>query len=137
MKKSSQELAATIALLARIPLFDGCTVRELERLAATAYPIAFDAGDVLCAEGAEAPECYVVSDGEAVVELDGRQIAVVGPDDIVGERGPIQGRQRAATVKAATHMVTYAISRDEIEHLMTGSAVAATVMQKELVRRYG
>ena len=135
--KSPEELASTIALLARVPLFSGCTVSELERLAATAYPIAFDPLDVLCSEGEESPECYVVAEGEALVTIGGSVVATVGPDDVVGERGPIFHAPRAATVTATTHMVTYAISRDELDFLVEGSPAAATAMKRELVKRYG
>jgi hypothetical protein len=135
--KSPEELASTIALLARIPLFAGCTVSELERLAATAYPIAFDPLDVLCSEGEDSPECYVVAEGEALVTIEGNVVATVGPDDVVGERGPIYHAPRAATVTATTHMVTYAISRDELDFLVEGSPAAATAMKAQLVKRYG
>ncbi len=135
--KSQEELASTIALLARVPLFSGCTVSELERLAATAYPIAFDPLDVLCSEGADSPECYVIAEGEALCTIDGNVVATVRPDDVVGERGPIQHAPRAATVTATTHMVTYAISREELDFLVEGSPAAANAMRAELVKRYG
>jgi cytochrome P450 len=135
--KSPEELASTIALLARVPIFAGCTVSELERLAATAYPIAFDPLDVLCSEGEDSPECYVVAEGEALVTIEGNIVATVEPDDVVGERGPIFHAPRAATVTATTHMVTYAISRDELDFLVDGSPAAADAMKRELVKRYG
>ncbi len=127
---------ATLELLGRVPLFAGCSPRELERLASTAYPIAFDPMDVLCSEGADAHECYVVSEGEAMVTIGGDVVAQVGPDDVVGEKGPLEGKPRAATVTATTHMVTYAISRDELLALVERSPAAADAMRAELSRRY-
>ncbi|MGH2760424.1 MAG: cytochrome P450 [Actinomycetota bacterium] len=128
---------ATVELLGRIPLFAGCSGHELDRLASTAYPIAFDAMDVLCSEGADAQECYVVSEGEATVTIGGEVVAQVGPDDVVGEKGPLEGTPRAATVTATTHMVTYAISRDELLALVERSPAASQAMRAELGRRYG
>jgi hypothetical protein len=53
-------LAATVGLLLRNRLFERCTQSELEQLAATAYPMSFDPGDLLCGEGDESPECYLI-----------------------------------------------------------------------------
>jgi cytochrome P450 len=127
----------TIELLSRVPLFAGCSANELERLASTAYPIAFDPADVLCSQGADAHECYVVAEGEATVTIGGEPIAQVGADDVVGEKGPLEGKPRAATVTATTHMVTYAISRDELLALVERSPAASDAMRAELARRYG
>jgi CRP/FNR family transcriptional regulator, cyclic AMP receptor protein len=92
---------------------------------------------VLCAAGTDSPEAYVVSEGEASVTVGNVTVDNVGPVDVVGERGPITGRPRAATVTARTHMVTYAIPRANLQALMNRSPVAATAMRDELLRRYG
>jgi cytochrome P450 len=130
------ELPAMIALLRRVPLFRGCTSADLETLARGAFMIGFEHGDQLCVEGAEAPECYVIAEGEADCTIDGRLVATVGMDDVVGELGPLLGRPRAATVTATTHMVTYAISREELERLAEASPQAASAMRSEIERKY-
>ena len=132
-----EEVRETIALLGRVPLFRGCTPDELEQLARTAYPLSFDAGDVLCVEGEDAPECYVIAAGEATVTIGDKVVAKAVSDDVVGEKGPLEARPRAATVTAATHMITYAISREHLTRLLEESPAAAQAMRDELVRRYG
>jgi cytochrome P450 len=132
-----QELADRVALLERIPLFAGCRPSELALLAATAYPIAFDPGNVLCAEGAEAHDCYVIAEGEAQVTIAGALVATVGADDVVGERGPIADLPRAATVTATTHMLTFSISRDRLHQVMHSNQAAADHMKNVLAARYG
>ncbi len=67
--RTGERLAATVALLSRNSLFARCTTAELERLAATAYAMTFEPGDLLCTEGAELPECYIVEEGQAVVTI--------------------------------------------------------------------
>src|SRR5581483_1332709 len=119
------DLGATIALLGRVPLFRACAPAELAELARTAYPLSFDAGDVLIAEGADAAECYVIAEGEATVTIGGEVVATVRADDVVGEKGPIEGSPRAATVRATTHMITYAVSREHLHALMDASPAAA------------
>jgi hypothetical protein len=130
------ELSATVELLGRVPLFRGCKPEELQDLAASAYPISFERGDKLCVEGADAPECYVIAEGQAECTIGGDVVAVVGQDDVVGELGPLRGQARAATVTATTHMVTYAISREELARLVQRSPSAAAAMEEELRRRY-
>jgi hypothetical protein len=134
--RAGLELAATSALLARTPLFRSCTPIELAELAATSYPISFDAGALLCTEGGQALECYAIAEGEATVSIGGRAVGTVGPDDVVGERGPLEGVRRTATVRAATHMITYAISRQRLRALMERSPAARVGMLSYLKERY-
>jgi cytochrome P450 len=130
------ELAATIELLGRVPLFRGCRPEELKALASVAYPMSFDRGDELCVEGADAPECYVIAEGEAECTIGGKSVATVRQDDVVGELGPLRGQARAATVTATSHMLTYAISREELAKLVQSSPTASAAMEDELRRRY-
>ncbi len=65
------ELASSIVLLARAGLFQHCSAQQISALAATAYPMTFEAGDLLCEEGAESLECYVIEEGEADVTIAG------------------------------------------------------------------
>jgi plastocyanin len=118
LPKSPGELAATTALLGRVPLLRGCAPAALDHLAKTAYPIAFDPGDVLIADDADSPECYVVCEGEADVTIRGRIVTHVGPDDVVGNEAPMGDRRRAATVTATTHILAYAISRKGLETIL-------------------
>ncbi|HZW75930.1 MAG TPA: cyclic nucleotide-binding domain-containing protein, partial [Caldimonas sp.] len=126
----------TVALLGRVSLFAGCTTSELEALATTAYPVSFEPGDRLCVEGGEALECYVIAEGEATVTIGGRIVSTVGENRVVGERGPLEGRARTATVTATTHMTTWAISRARLLGIAAGSAAAADRMYEEIHRRY-
>jgi hypothetical protein len=131
-----RDLAAKMILLGRTTVFRHCTFAELEELAATAYPMSFTPGDHLCTEGADAPECYVIAEGEAEVTIGGRPVRTVAMDDVVGERGPIEGRPRSATVTATTHMTTWAISRDRLLAVVARNATLGTRLREEMARRY-
>jgi len=96
-----------------------------------------DAGEVLCAEVADSPECYVISEGRASVVIDGMQVATVGADDVVGERGPLLDAPRTATVTALSHMITYSISRDRLQRLTQDSLAARAGMEAAVRRRFG
>ena len=131
-----RDLAAKMILLGRTTIFRHCTFAELEELAATAYPMSFAPGDHLCTEGADAPECYVIAEGEAAVTIGGKQVRTVGEDEVVGERGPLEGRPRSATVAATTHMTTWAISRDRLLAIVSRNATLGARLREEMTRRY-
>jgi hypothetical protein len=133
---TGERLAATTALLSRNSLFKACSTAELEELAATAYPMSFEVGDLLCVEGADSPEAYLVEVGQAVVTIGRKGVATVGQGDVVGERGPLLGVARAATVTAISHMITYAISRQRLRALVQQNAAARDWMLAEMRRRY-
>src|SRR5262249_20294647 len=132
-----RDVAAKMILLGRTRFFRRCSFSELEALAKTAYPISFEPGDQLCVQGAEALECYVIAEGEAVVTIDGHPVATAGEDEVVGERGPLAGAPRAATVTAATHMNTWAISRERLLGVVARNRSLAEWMRGEMQRRYG
>jgi hypothetical protein len=130
------EVQRLAALLRRLPLFEACAAGELQQLASTAYPIAFEEGEVLCEEGAVSGDCYVVVEGEAAVTIQGKPVGVVRANEVVGERGPIEGQPRAATVTATTRVLAYAISRDRLEEIISANAAAATHMRRLVRARY-
>jgi cytochrome P450 len=131
------ELEARVRLFSRIPLFAACTDAELARLAATAYAIAFDAGEVMIEQGSDSSEAYVVIEGSATVDVDGEVVATVSMDQIVGERGPVEGRARAATVTAGTHLLAYAVARDRLAEVMEANPAAAAHMRGLTAALYG
>jgi CRP-like cAMP-binding protein len=134
--RTGQRLDATVELLSRNSLFKPCSKAELEELAATAYPMSFEPGDLLCVEGAESPESYMIQEGQAVVTVGRKGVATVGEDDIVGERGVLLDTTRAATVTAMTHMITYAISRERFRALVDRNPTVRDWMLAEMERRY-
>lgn len=134
--RTGERLAATAGLLRRNRLFARCTTAELEQLAATAYPMSFEPGDMLCSEGDASPECYIVEEGHAVVTVGRKGVGTVNEDDVVGERGILLDTVRSATVTAMSHMITYAISRERLSALVAGNAAARDWMLQEIRRRY-
>jgi hypothetical protein len=134
--RTGERLAATVRLLQSNSLFSRCSTSELEQLAATAYPMSFEPGDMLCAEGGESPECYIVEEGQAVVTIGRKGVARIGEHDVVGERGVLLDTVRSATVTAMSQMITYAISRERLRSLVEGNPAVREWMLEEVRRRY-
>ena len=61
-----------------------------------------DAGDALTTQGEAATDVYVVIDGLFAVEVDGEDVAEIGPGAVVGERAALEGGVRTATLRATT-----------------------------------
>ncbi len=60
------------------------------------------AGDVLVEQGAAGTDVFVILDGMFCVEVDGNEVAEIGPGAIVGERAALEGGSRTATLRART-----------------------------------
>jgi hypothetical protein len=58
--------------------------------------------ETLVEQGAPGDELYLVLDGVLAVEIDGREVAEIGPGAIVGERALLEGGTRTATLRART-----------------------------------
>ena len=60
------------------------------------------AGTVLTTQGEPGDEVFLLLDGVVTVEVDGRQLAEIGPGAVLGERAALEGGVRTATVTAVT-----------------------------------
>jgi CRP/FNR family cyclic AMP-dependent transcriptional regulator len=89
---------AKLELIKRVPLFSGCSKRELDEVAAIADELSIDKGKELTREGATGHEFLVLIDGSADVRRKGRKINTLGAGDFLGEIALITGTPRTATV---------------------------------------
>jgi CRP-like cAMP-binding protein len=92
--------------LADMDVFDGCSVAELEPLAARLEPLQVEAGHVLMRQGGRAVSFLLIQSGQAEVRHlseDGAEIvADVLAGGIVGEIALLRATPRTATVTATT-----------------------------------
>jgi CRP-like cAMP-binding protein len=91
---------AKIDLLKRVPLFAGCSKKELAEIALVADEIDVGAGKVLTREGDSGREFFVLVDGAAEVRRKGRKVRTMDSGDFFGEIALISSRPRTATVTA-------------------------------------
>jgi CRP-like cAMP-binding protein len=56
----------------------------------------------LTEQGAHDDKLYLLLDGVLVVEVDGSEVAEVGPGAVVGERALLEGGTRTSTLRART-----------------------------------
>jgi hypothetical protein len=61
-----------------------------------------DEGEMLVEQGSEGTDLYLLLDGVLGVEVDGEQVAEMGPGTMLGERASLEGGVRTATLRALT-----------------------------------
>jgi CRP/FNR family cyclic AMP-dependent transcriptional regulator len=88
-----------IELLRRVPLFAGCSKRELAAIASRADELDLPTARALTLEGAKGREFVVLVEGEADVMRKDRRINRLGPGDFVGEIALVTDKPRTATVR--------------------------------------
>ena len=130
----------TVALLARVPVFETLAPGDLERIAEVAVPRGFEPRQVVFREGDDSDTCYVVraGHGRAVREHgDGRTITLAqfGPGDIFGELAMFENECRSATVEAIDRMETVAILGADMRGLLRRHPDIAVKLTIALGRR--
>ena len=93
---------AKLDLLKRIPLFEHCSKKDLQRIAQIADELDLRAGKVLIAEGERGREFFVLVSGEVEVRRKGRKLNTLGPGNFFGEMALLSKIPRTATVTALT-----------------------------------
>ena len=72
-------------------------------------------GETLVEQGDPGDELYLLLDGVFAVEIDGEEVAEVGPGALVGERAPLEGGTRKATLRAATPVRVAVVPGDAVD----------------------
>ena len=72
-------------------------------------------GETLVEQGAPGDELYLVLDGVLAVEIDGEEVAEIGPGAVVGEKALLEGGARTATLRAQTRCRVGVIPGDLID----------------------
>ena len=103
-----QELADHLAVL---PLFSGCSKRELRHLAGQTQHHQLDVGQHVLEAGQPSTAAYVIVAGRVEIRRDGRTIAELGPGEVVGELGLLLQREHSATVTAITPVEIITLTR--------------------------
>ena len=104
--------------LGQLALFADLTSAQLEAVAHTHEEDVFAAGERVLRKGLSGGNFYVILEGEAGVELDGRQLARLGRGDFFGEISALIGDPPTADVVAITILRCLVIPGQQLERLL-------------------
>jgi CRP-like cAMP-binding protein len=126
---------AKVSLLAKVPLFEQCSRRQLAKIAAIAHEIECPAATPVVREGDAGSELFIVVHGEVDVRSGARRVATLREGNFFGEIAVITGSPRTATVTTGTPMRALVIpSRDFRKLLQDSPDIQFNVLQ-EVSRR--
>jgi CRP/FNR family cyclic AMP-dependent transcriptional regulator len=118
-----------VELLARLPLFENCTRKELRDIASIMVEADRPAGAVLTREGQDGGLMFVLLEGQADVlaarpngSSKPKVIGRLKDGDVVGELSLIDGRARSATVVASTPVRVLQLATDDFQVLVHKSS---------------
>ena len=116
----------TVDLLANVPLLSSLDRKELQRLSKDFTERTFPAGSVVIREGdTHGVGFFVVTAGEGIVTVGGREVAKVGPGSYFGEVALISDRTRTATVTATTDLTCLVMTFWDFRAFVRGDAEVA------------
>jgi CRP/FNR family cyclic AMP-dependent transcriptional regulator len=123
--------------LKSVPPFDGLPDDVREKFAVWVGEQKVDAGRTLAEQGEYAYELFVIEDGTAEVHQNGEKIAELGPGEFFGEMGVLEGKQRNATVVAATPMKLFTLSHWDVKRLERQAPDAVGRLRDVIEQRRG
>ncbi|MFI5307992.1 MAG: cyclic nucleotide-binding domain-containing protein, partial [Polyangiales bacterium] len=110
-RKRASDLQRRVEALAGVELLAGLSQDERVELAQSLGHAPFAAGEALTHEGADEHDLYVIQRGMVSVRVgEGaaqREVARLGPGELVGEMSMLTGEKRSATVVALEHVDCY------------------------------
>ena len=121
--------------LARIPLFEGLSKKQLSQVSSLMTPLDLKAGKVLARQGEVGREFLILLEGQVEVARDGKIIAVRGPGDFIGEIALLDNRPRTATVTARTDVVVEVLNRGEFASLLAKAPELSSQIMVTMARR--
>ena len=121
--------------LAKVPLFNGLSKKQLREVSSLATRLDEPAGTLLTKEGRVGNEFIIVLEGEIEVRRGDEVVATRGPGSYVGEIALIDNRPRTATVIAQTPVVIEVIGRREFRTLLADAPELQAEIMNTMAQR--
>jgi CRP/FNR family transcriptional regulator, cyclic AMP receptor protein len=113
---------AKLELLSQVPLFAGCSKRELGEIATLADELGFPAGTTLIEEGKHGREFFVLIEGEVDVRAKGGKVnTTLGEGAFFGEMALVSAKPRNATVTTMSPVRVLVVNEPAFRRLLRDS----------------
>jgi len=131
-KRADKQL---VEQLKTVPLFSGCSARELGSLGVFLREVSFPAGREILQKGQSGTGLHVITEGEVKVLVGGGSGRRLGPGAFFGEISLLDRGPRTATVVAETPVRTLSLSSWNFRAALKEHPSIAVKMLEELARR--
>ena len=121
--------------LRKIPLFTGCTDKQLAFIATRVEDVDLPAGKKLTEQGKSGGEFFIVLSGEAEVTHDGKVVNTMKEGDHFGEIALLDNGPRTATVTAKTPIRVLVLSPRQFQDVLHADAEIAVTLLHSVTRR--
>ncbi len=121
--------------LGSVPLFNGLSQKDLEKILDRTKESFHVASDVVIAEGKAGIGFHLILEGTANVVRNGRIAARLSPGEFFGEMALVDDGPRSATVVADSDLTTVVLSKWEFRPLLKDHPEMAWKMIEHLVGR--
>jgi CRP/FNR family transcriptional regulator, cyclic AMP receptor protein len=112
---------AKLELLRQVPLFAGCSKKELGEISTLADELSLPAGTTLIEEGRQGHEFFVLVEGEVDVRAKGRKVNTLSDGAFFGEMALVSQRPRNATVTAPRPIRVLVVHEQAFRRLLRDS----------------
>ncbi len=125
----------TVARLREVPLFYGCTEKELRFIATRVEELDLPKDKILCTQGESGSEFFVLLSGSAEVRRDGKALRTMKPGDFFGEIALVDNGPRTATVVATAPVRCLVLSVSQFQDVLHQNAEIAVKILYAMGRR--
>jgi CRP/FNR family transcriptional regulator, cyclic AMP receptor protein len=121
--------------LEKVPLLEGLTKRDRQRLARSMKSRKFPAGSQVVVEERKGVGFFIITDGKAAVTIGSQLLNMLGPGDYFGEMALIHGDRRTATVTADTDLECLSLTSWEFKPFVAEHPTVAWALLQTLAQR--
>ena len=125
-----------VLLLKNVPMFALTPDNSLAGVARELGDMRVAAGTAIMTQHEMGSTMYVVAEGEVAIEINGSEVARLGPGEVVGELAALDPEPRTATVRAVTDCQLLYLDRELLFELMSERLDVAQGVVRFLIRRY-
>ena len=110
--------AALLEHLRTVPMFAGCSKRELQAIQRAGDQITMTAGTLIVDQGQMGREAFILLDGEVTVRRGGRKVVTLGPGAVVGELSLLDHGPRTASVICVTDCTLFVLDQRHFQKVI-------------------
>jgi CRP/FNR family cyclic AMP-dependent transcriptional regulator len=125
---------ARVARLRSVPLFGGCTDKDLTFIVSRVDEVDVPAGKTLCKTGESGGDFFIILEGKADVEASTGS-GTLGPGDFFGEIALIDNGPRTATVRSTTPMKMLVLGHSQFRDVLHQNGEIAVKILRAVTQR--